>query len=110
MPSLRDLLLPPRARGRALALFEKREAERVALAQEALYRQWRESCDGVRANDSAAITVVFAEQRRQQARPPPRPSAPPAATSRHHVPTAPARGAKRSLISAPRLRRRCWTS
>lgn len=51
---------------RALALFEKRETERQATAQEALYRQWREGCDGVRANDSAVITMSFAEQRRQQ--------------------------------------------
>ena len=55
--------VPPR---RAVALFEKREQERLAAAQEALYRQWREGCDGVRATESAVITLTCAADRKQQ--------------------------------------------
>ena len=58
---------PPPPRGSsATALFERREEERVAAAQEALYRQWREGCDGVRVTEQQANTLSYAELRRQQ--------------------------------------------
>lgn len=38
------------------------------MAQEALYRQWREGCDDVRTTDSQANTIAFAELRKQQVR------------------------------------------
>lgn len=52
--------------GRARALMEQREDERVHFAEQMLYRQWREGCDGVRAGDSKAITVATTEQRATQ--------------------------------------------
>eukprot|EP00227_Mantoniella_beaufortii_P020626 CAMPEP_0197591374 /NCGR_PEP_ID=MMETSP1326-20131121/13039_1 /TAXON_ID=1155430 /ORGANISM="Genus nov. species nov., Strain RCC2288" /LENGTH=473 /DNA_ID=CAMNT_0043156787 /DNA_START=201 /DNA_END=1619 /DNA_ORIENTATION=- len=49
--------------GRARALMEQREQERVKFADQMLYQQWREGCDGVRAGDSRAITVATTEAR-----------------------------------------------
>lgn len=51
---------------RARALMEQRENERVHFAEQMLYRQWREGCDGVRAGDSRAITVATVEARGSQ--------------------------------------------
>ena len=51
---------------RARALMEQRESERVHFAEQMLYRQWREGCDGVRAGDSRAITVATVEARGSQ--------------------------------------------
>ena len=51
---------------RARALMEQRENERVHFAEQMLYRQWREGCDGVRAGDSKAITVATVEAREDQ--------------------------------------------
>ncbi len=51
---------------RARALFKQREDERAQFAQEMLYRQWREGCDGVRQGDSKAKTVSTVEGRKAQ--------------------------------------------
>lgn len=42
---------------RARALMSEREKERAQFAEQMLYRQWREGCDGVRAGDSKAILM-----------------------------------------------------
>lgn len=46
--------------------MDKRENERVHFAEQMLYRQWREGCDGVRAGDSKAITVATTDARSGQ--------------------------------------------
>mmetsp|Transcript_6490 Transcript_6490/g.22834 ORF Transcript_6490/g.22834 Transcript_6490/m.22834 type:complete len:434 (+) Transcript_6490:456-1757(+) len=51
---------------RARDLMAQREAERENFAEEMLYRQWRENCDGVRAGDSKAITLHYADERMKQ--------------------------------------------
>ena len=48
---------------RARALMEQRESERAQFADQMLYRQWREGCDGVRAGDSHAIAVATNDKR-----------------------------------------------
>jgi hypothetical protein len=51
---------------RARALMEQREEERVDFAEQMLFRQWREGCDGVRVGDSKAITVATTDARGNQ--------------------------------------------
>jgi len=51
---------------RARSLMAEREQERVQFAEQMLYRQWREGCDGVRAGDSKAIALATAEARTEQ--------------------------------------------
>jgi len=51
---------------RARSLMADREKERVQFAEQMLYRQWREGCDGVRAGDSKAIALATADSRNEQ--------------------------------------------
>ena len=46
--------------------MQQREDERAHFAEQMLYRQWREGCDGVRAGDSKAIAVATTEARQAQ--------------------------------------------
>ena len=47
-------------------LVRRREEERVAFAEQMLYRQWRDSCDGVRQGDSNAQLRAALEGRSSQ--------------------------------------------
>lgn len=51
---------------RARALMNEREQERKQFADQMLYRQWREGCDGVRAGDSKAILMKTVAARADQ--------------------------------------------
>ena len=51
---------------RAVDLVRRREEERVAFAEQMLYRQWRDGCDGVRQGDSNAQLRAALEGRSSQ--------------------------------------------
>ena len=51
---------------RAVDLVRRREEERVAFAEQMLYRQWRDGCDGVRQGDSHAQLRAALEGRSSQ--------------------------------------------
>mmetsp|Transcript_41577 Transcript_41577/g.50428 ORF Transcript_41577/g.50428 Transcript_41577/m.50428 type:complete len:485 (-) Transcript_41577:1044-2498(-) len=51
---------------RAKELYSQRENERQALADEMLYRHWRESCDTLRVTDSKKVRQMTEAGRRQQ--------------------------------------------
>ena len=51
---------------RAVDLVRRREEERVAFAEQMLYRQWREGCDGVRQGDSNLQLRAAVEGRSSQ--------------------------------------------